>query len=204
MTDSTTVWDNCLRTIKRNVNTQSYRTWFEPIKPVALDGSSLTIQVPNKFFYEWLEENYVSLLKTTIRQELGERGRLEYQILNGSSQGNSNNVPRNNPNSAQHTPSVSRQNSENSGNNESVDTNNIKNPFVIPGIRRIKVDPQLNVNYTFDNYIEGDCNRLARSAGMAVAKKPGGTAFNPLFMFGGVGLGKTDRKSTRLNSSHRR
>ena len=69
MTDSTTVWDNCLRTIKRNVNTQSYRTWFEPIKPVALDGSSLTIQVPNKFFYEWLEENYVSLLKTTIRAE---------------------------------------------------------------------------------------------------------------------------------------
>jgi chromosomal replication initiator protein len=192
MNDSTTVWDNCLRTIKRNVNTQSYRTWFEPIKPVALDGSSLTIQVPNKFFYEWLEENYVSLLKTTIRQELGERGRLEYQILNGSSQGNSANVPRNNPNATNQTPSVSRQNSDNnSNNNDTLDTNNIKNPFIIPGIRRIKVDPQLNVNYTFDNYIEGDCNRLARSAGMAVAKKPGGTAFNPLFMFGGVGLGKT-------------
>jgi len=67
----------------------------------------------------------------------------------------------------------------------------IKNPFVIPGIKKMKIDPQLNPNYTFDSYIEGDCNRLARSAGMAVASNPGGTAFNPLVVFGDVGLGKT-------------
>ena len=67
----------------------------------------------------------------------------------------------------------------------------IKNPFVIPGIKRLRIDSRLNPSYVFDNFIEGDCNRLARSAGMAVAKKPGGTAFNPLFIFGKVGLGKT-------------
>ena len=68
--DHATVWDNCLQTIRRNVPQQSYKTWFEPIKPVRLDNNALTIQVPNKFFYEWLEEHYVSLLKTTIRSLL--------------------------------------------------------------------------------------------------------------------------------------
>ena len=67
----------------------------------------------------------------------------------------------------------------------------IKNPFVIPGLRKLQVDPQLNQNYTFETFIEGDCNRLARSAGYAVAAKPGGTSFNPLMIYGGVGLGKT-------------
>ena len=68
---------------------------------------------------------------------------------------------------------------------------NWKNPFVIPGIRNIKIESQLNPNYNFDNFLEGDSNRLARSAGLAVANKPGGTSFNPLLIFGGVGLGKT-------------
>jgi chromosomal replication initiator protein len=67
----------------------------------------------------------------------------------------------------------------------------LKNPFVIPGIRNIKIESQLNPNYNFENFLEGDSNRLARSAGMAVANKPGGTSFNPLLIFGGVGLGKT-------------
>ncbi|KKX46432.1 hypothetical protein L950_0232015 [Sphingobacterium sp. IITKGP-BTPF85] len=67
----------------------------------------------------------------------------------------------------------------------------IKNPFVIPGLKKLQVDPQLNQNYTFDNFIEGECNRLARSAGFAVANKPGGTSFNPLMIYGAVGLGKT-------------
>jgi chromosomal replication initiator protein len=81
--DHTAVWNNCLRTIRKSVNSQSYRTWFEPIRAVNLQDNALTLQVPNKFFYEWLEEHYVSLLKHTIRQELGGKGRLEYQILMG-------------------------------------------------------------------------------------------------------------------------
>ena len=67
----------------------------------------------------------------------------------------------------------------------------IKNPFVIPGIKKLHVDPRLNPDNSFSNFIEGDCNRLARSAGEAVAGKPGGTAFNPLFIYGESGLGKT-------------
>lgn len=182
--DCQMVWDTCLRIIKKNVSQQSYKTWFEPIKPVRLDNDVLTIQVPNKFFFEWIEEHYVSLLKTSIRQELGDRARLVYHIPE------SNNVPSNG-----HRPSSNGSHASSEKDSEPVpgvfDADMIKNPFVIPGIRRIKIDPQLNETYTFDTFIEGDCNRLARNAGIAIAKKPGGTAFNPLFLFGDVGLGKT-------------
>ena len=188
--DYTNVWNECLRTIRRNVNSQSYKTWFEPIKPVRLDSSSLTIQVPNKFFYEWLEEHYVALLKMTIRQELGEKGKLEYQIVNSSNNESVNGSSLNNHQSSQISTIRSKDKPE-SFSPGGVDSDTIRNPFIIPGIKKINVDPQLNHQYTFDSFIEGDCNRLARSAGMAVAKKPGGTAFNPLFIFGNVGLGKT-------------
>lgn len=182
--DYTSVWDSCLRTIRRNVSSQSFKTWFEPIRPVQLKDNALTIQVPNKFFYEWLEEHYVSLLKMTIRQELGETGRLEYQILMGKPSASKKDSPL--------APSTGQKRSNSDGFQPGmVDSGNIKNPFVIPGIKKLKIDSQLNPNYHFDNFIEGDCNRLARSAGMAIAKRPGGTAFNPLIIFGDVGLGKT-------------
>lgn len=183
--DCTTVWDNCLQVIRRNVNGQSYKTWFEPIRPVRLENNALTIQVPNKFFYEWLEEHYVSLLKMTIRRELGEKGRLEYQILTSQLR------QRQEMPISLEKPQPANGQSSNGINPGAVDASNIKNPFIIPGIKKVKVESQLNPSYTFGSFIEGDCNRLARSAGYAVAKKPGGTAFNPLVIFGDVGLGKT-------------
>jgi len=180
-----TVWHNCLKLIKDNVNPQSFKTWFEPIKPIKLENKVLTIQVPSQFFYEWLEEHYVTLLRKTLKQELGPASRLEYNIIveNGSG-GNKPytiNVPTN---------SAARAEQNEVGLPLNISTN-IKNPFIIPGLKKINIDAQLNPNYTFENFIEGDCNRLARSAGFAVANKPGGTAFNPLMVFGGTGLGKT-------------
>jgi chromosomal replication initiator protein len=81
------------------------------------------------------------------------------------------------------------------GNNEMefplVVNNPVKNPFVIPGLKKMQIDPQLNQAYTFETYVEGECNRVARRAGKAVSEKPGGTSFNPLVIYGGVGLGKT-------------
>jgi chromosomal replication initiator protein len=186
--DHITVWDSCLATIRRNVNTQSYKTWFEPIKPVRLDETALTIQVPNKFFYEWLEEHYVALLKTTIRKELGDRGRLEYQILVGQldDQARQNKLAR-----AGKTEGGFRNQDSTGGDAYGFSSEQIKNPFVIPGIKKVKINPNLNANYIFDSYIEGDCNRLARSAGQAIAKRPGATSFNPLMIYGSTGLGKT-------------
>ena len=181
----TNVWVNCLQIIKDNIPAQSFKTWFEPIRALRLEGNVLTIQVPSLFFYEWLEEHYVGLLRKTVKKQLGEEGRLEYNIVVEKS---SNNKP--------YTTNMPSNGNGAEGKNQSMPmpvslNKDIKNPFVIPGLKKLQVDPQLNQNYTFENFIEGDCNRLARSAGYAVAGKPGGTSFNPLMIYGGVGLGKT-------------
>jgi chromosomal replication initiator protein len=185
--DFNQVWENCLSVIKDNVSLQSYKTWFEPITPIKLSNQILTIQVPSQFFYEWLEEHYISLLRKTIKKELGNEGKLEYSIIM------ENNLHSPKPYTVK-IPTTNRQALKNEPVSVPIDVNGekgIKNPFIIPGLKKVNIDSQLNPNYSFDNFIEGDCNRLARSAGYAVAKNPGGTAFNPLLIYGGVGLGKT-------------
>lgn len=180
------VWSDCLKMIKDNVTMQGYKTWFEPIRPIKLENKVLTIQVPSQFFYEWLEEHYIDLLKSAIRKELGKEGRLEYSIVM------ENNTSGSKPYTVK-IPTTNRKALKNPSVNVPLDQNStpIKNPFIVPGLKKINVDSQLNPNYSFENFIEGDCNRLARSAGYAVANKPGGTSFNPLLIYGGVGLGKT-------------
>ncbi len=181
-----TVWDNCLSYIKDNISAQSYKTWFLPIKPLKLKDNVLSIQVPSKFFYEWLEENYIKLLKSAITRELGDDAKLVYSIVMENTYGNTKpytvKIPSSNRGSIKN-PKVNMP--------MELGENGVKNPFIIPGLRKVHVESQLNPNYTFDNFVEGDCNRLARSAGYAVAKKPGGTSFNPLLLYGGNGLGKT-------------
>jgi chromosomal replication initiator protein len=179
------VWDRCLDIIRDIVEWQHFKTWFEPIKPVALNDKVLTIQVPSQFFYEYLEEHYVTLLAKTLKRELGKEARLEYRIMVDS--GNSKNKPL--------TMDVPGHGYKSYSNNEMdfplVVNNPVKNPFVIPGLKKMQIDPQLNHAYTFDAFVEGDCNRVARRAGKTVAEKPGATSFNPLVIYGGVGLGKT-------------
>jgi chromosomal replication initiator protein len=178
------VWNKCLSFIKDNIQPQAYKTWFEPIYPVKLQDNALSIEVPSKFFYEWLEEHYVKLLKVALRKELGESAKLLYVIKMQNEEANS------------HTEQIpSRHKSAFSTQELDVPIvrkdPGLKNPFIIPGIRNIKIDSQLNTSYSFDSFLEGESNRLARSAGQAVANKPGGTSFNPLLIFGNVGLGKT-------------
>jgi chromosomal replication initiator protein len=184
--NASTVWDNCLSFIKDNIQPQAYKTWFLPIKPVKLSDNVLSIEVPSKFFYEWLEEHYVKLLKTALQKELGEEARLVYSIRMENTFGNkvafTENIPSNN------RAGVSPQQVDAPLNTA---TTELKNPFIIPGIKNLQIESQLNPNYNFENFLEGDSNRLARSAALAVAAKPGGTSFNPLLIFGGVGLGKT-------------
>lgn len=180
------VWDNCLAFIKDNIQDQAFKTWFEPIKAVELTDNALYIQVPSKFFYEWLEEHYVKLLKVALIKELGQSAKLLYKIKMENTYGNNTPFTEQLP-SAQRS-SVKPQEVDYPVVNKSAE---LRNPFIIPGIRNLKIESQLNPNNNFDNFLEGDSNRLARSAGMAVANKPGGTSFNPLLIFGGVGLGKT-------------
>ena len=169
--------------IKDNTSEESFDTWFRPIKPISLENDVLTIQVPSQFFYEWLEDKYIDLLKKTIKKVIGPFGKLEYSVLMDSSDKSvtikmpsSDYVETKNP--------LGRPHSE-------IPSDAPINPFIIPGLKKLQIDPQLNENYTFDNFIEGDCNRVARQGGLEVAKNPGKTAFNPLLIYSSTGLGKT-------------
>lgn len=179
----TSVWDDCLEFIRGQVGDQSFRTWFEPIRPIRLDNNTLTIQVPSQFFYEYLEEHYVHLLRQCIQNQLGAGGKLEYSVIvdsgSVSNQAYSVTLPNQNKNNKHGNWDHSNGRAE------------ILNPFEMPSLDKNSRYSNLNPNYSFENYIEGDCNRLARSAGIAVAEKPGITSFNPLMIYGGVGLGKT-------------
>ena len=187
------VWSGCLTVIKDNISPNSFNTWFAPIKPVRLKNNVLTLQVPSQFFYEWLEEHYIDLLKKTIKKELGADGRLEYSIVMDNnyhtSQGQQFTV---------HAPTLNKKALKNPPISLPIDLNrdkaggrSIPNPFVIPGLKKLNIHPQLIDSYNFDNFIQGDCNRLARSAGLAVGQNPGKTSFNPLLIYSGNGLGKT-------------
>ena len=180
------VWNNCLSFIKDNIQPQAYKTWFEPIIPVKITNDVLSIQVPSKFFYEWLEEHYVKILKVALTKELGANAKLVYIIKMENTYGNKQPFTEKIPSS--NRSSVSSQQADIPLKNKNPE---LKNPFIIPGIRNVKIESQLNPIYTFENFLEGDSNRLARNASIAVANKPGGTSFNPLLIFGGVGLGKT-------------
>lgn len=179
------IWDKCLSIIRDNVNWQTFRTWFEPIHAVSFQNKALTIQVPSQFFYEWLEEHFVDLLGKTIRRVIGKDAGLNYQIkMDNTAKPATINI----------TGSTTQKSNKPNHMDLPLKVDNprdIINPFIIPGVKRLQIDSQLNPKLTFDNYVEGECNRLSRNAGLHVAKKPGTTSFNPFMIFGGTGCGKT-------------
>jgi chromosomal replication initiator protein len=175
--DCTTVWNDCLEIVKESVGEENFNTWFKPIVPLRVEGDVLTIQVPSQFFYEWLEDNYVTVLKKAVHKAIGPDGRLEYSVIVDS--GNTQNPPV----------TVNYPNGMNGKRANGTDAD--YSPFTFRALNPQTVNSRLNPSYSFDNFVEGDCNRLARSAGVAVAKKPGVTSFNPLMLYGGVGVGKT-------------
>jgi len=183
--DFQVVWGECLKIIGDNISAKSFETWFQPIKPVSLAGQILTIQVPSLFFHEFIEGNFWQLLKSAIHKVLGPDGRLEYKIL----------VIGNEPPITLPRIGMGKVDSQNKfvqiPIDENADEKEIPNPFILPGIKPLKILSQLNQEKNFENFVEGECNRLARAAGYAIAENPGKTAFNPIFIYSGVGLGKT-------------
>jgi chromosomal replication initiator protein len=181
--DVSQVWRDCLSVIRENVTEQSFKTWFEPIIPYKLLNKRLIIQVPSQFFYEWLEDNYVKILRKALDFAIGKDGQLEYTIIIDRGMAKPTPAP---------TPS---QNTNINGYQKypqkSAEIIEPKNPFDLKAFNEKKIDSFLNKNYAFENFVEGDCNRLARAASFAVAQKPSTTSFNPLMIYGGVGLGKT-------------
>jgi chromosomal replication initiator protein len=190
-------WDACLAIIRDNVPRQSFKTWFEPIRPLRLEDegglAKLTVQLPSRFYFEWLEEHYFALLRKTVTKVLGPGGRLFYDIVieresSDGDDGSSMHVPARDGGSSNTVTATSQRFSDG---RSSATSREIPSPFAVPGIRKPLVESQLNASYTFERFIEGDCNRLARSAAWAIAQQPGATSFNPFLIYGGVGLGKT-------------
>ena len=187
-TDVRNIWENCLFFIKDNVTTDVYDVWFKPIEPVELTSdNTLVIMVPSMFFMEWIEDHYINLIWSALTKELGARPKLIYNIK-------MENNPNKTEQATEQLPSSNRKATSMEVLGYKQKPQQSYNPYVVPGlveIEEVKVDSQLNPNKNFDTFIEGESNRLARSAGKAITERPGGTSFNPLFIFGGVGLGKT-------------
>ena len=169
-TDVRGVWLECMKIIHARVNNLSYKTWFEPVTPISLNGSNLLLKVPSQFFHDWLEEHYSTVVAESVRSILGDDVQVEYTI---SEEDITESEPQfyRPPQPGQSTPQSTRLTNQR--------TTSL--PF----------ETNLNARYTFDNFIKGDSNQFARAAAYAVANNPAGTSFNPLVVYGGVGLGKT-------------
>lgn len=170
------LWANCLKVIKDNIPEAPFNTWFLPIVPLSYDNKVFTIQVPSQFFYEYLEDKFVDLIKTTIHREIGVDTILQYRVL---MENTTNTVVDYRGDVRSSIPEKTF----------SKTVNKIPSPF--QKVVADDFDSQLNIKYTFDNFFEGDSNKLSRTAGDAIAKNPGKTAFNPLFVHGASGVGKT-------------
>lgn len=185
-TTAKAVWEACLRLIRDNVEEHVYSTWFEPIVPIKLDDKVLTIQVKSHFVYEHLEDNYIDILSKAIRRELGSAAKLEYSVVmqrGDNADPLTVNYPATNESVAPNRPVPI------SG--EHVHRGSIPaGPYIMPGISPGNINSNLNSRCNFANFIEGECNRLARAAGQRIAENPA-EVFNPMFIFGDSGLGKT-------------
>lgn len=169
-----TAWNQVLDVVRKKLTPKHFNTWFVPIKPIALESKVLTLEVPNEFFLSHLETHFLQVLKESITSIIGPRTKVEYRIAmdDYKKPGTDRNK---NPKTVEIADALS---------------SGLTNPFVIPGIKKQNWETHLNPAYQFDNFIEGHCNRVARQAGIQIANKPG-DLFNPLVVYGNVGLGKT-------------
>ena len=174
------VWNNCLRIIEQIVEPQPFATWFKPIRAVGFEESTLTVEVPSDFFREYLESAYLDVIKMTLKRVIGSDARLVYMIRPVRSE---------NPMKVPAQPVLTPTNQAVSVGSYTPAGN--PGPFIYPGLHRVRINPRLNPNYCFDNLIEGECNKMGVTAGLNISAAPGKTPFNPLFIFGGPGLGKT-------------
>ena len=163
-----------MKVIKDNISEAAYSTWFEPIVPLKYENGEFVLQVPSMFFYEYIEEKFAELLRVTLYREVGEGTKLLYRIMVDKAA--TTTIP---------------------AEDKTVVAERVPDKIVKSGINPFEpvvqqdIDPQLNAAYNFNTFIEGTSNKLARAAGISIANEPGKTIFNPLFLFGKSGVGKT-------------
>ena len=166
-------WNECLKILQDNLSASAFRIWFSPIVPLQYKDNVLVLQVNSQYVVEYIEENYIDLLGKTLVRVFGKGIRLEYRVLIDSQSGAASTIPSE---GVQQLPTFHPM---------------AEQPTFRPAQNVSQLDSQLNTQLTFGNFVEGDCNKLARTAGITIAGNPGKTIFNPLFIYGGSGVGKT-------------
>ena len=174
------IWAECLKIIRQIIEPGQYSTWFEPIRAVAFSDSKLTVEVPSDFFREYIEDAFLDVLRMTLHRVIGPKAKLVYIFRSVSNQ------------PAMRIPAQPVPTPENPAVTVMTQPADRPSPFVYPGLpHKLKINPRLNPVYSFANLVTGECNKMGITAGESISKAPGKTPFNPLFIFGGSGLGKT-------------
>ena len=173
------LWDKCLALIHENTTEQQYNAWFKSIVFESFNEESKTvlIRVPSPFVYEYLEENYVDLLRKVLTRMFGENVQLSYRIVTDSENKKTQVVEGDEPTNENMRPKTR--------------TNANESPNILDASPLQEIDSQLNPHLTFRNYIEGNSNKLPRAIGQTIAEHPQNMQFNPFFVFGPSGCGKT-------------
>ena len=162
------LWSECQQILRDNLSQSAYQTWFASVDAIQWENNLLVLQVRSQFIVDYIEDNYLDILSRVLRKVFGPTVRLEYRVMMA---GSSVDIP---------------------SDNLKLQTSSPVAPMV-QGFAPIKSDwdSHLNTQYTFANFVKGEPNKLARAAAIEIAKNPGKTIFNPLFLFGGSGVGKT-------------
>lgn len=170
------LWNNALSLIKSNVTEQQYETWFKPIVVESFNETSreLLVRVSSSFVYEYLDENFADLLRKVLDRVCGQGVRLMYRVVMDQAHGLTQVME-----------------GEGEAIEEKPSTRANQSPTKLDAAPRQDIDSQLDRHKTFDNFIEGDSNKLPRSIGLSIAEHPNKMQFNPMFIYGPSGCGKT-------------
>lgn len=172
------LWENCLHLIRQNVTEQIFKTWFEPIVFESYDErlSTVLVQVPSPYIYEYLEQYYVRLIAWALNNSFGANTKLKYRLVVDRENGKTQDVEGERPDVIDAPQPTSRAK---------------QSPTVLDAAVPQQLNPQLDPKKTFESFIEGDSNKLPRTVGLTIAEHPGKSVFNPFFVFGPSGCGKT-------------
>ena len=187
------VWEKCLLFMRDNLNAsegnddlkkleKSFDLLFDKVEPVSLINHNLTLLVPSDFYKEYIEDNYLSLLSAALKKNIGRGVKLWYSVMENKPKGQEKPITQRVKGISTQQPKVQE---------VMPVPNKVMNPFVVPGLKKVNIESNLKADFSFDNYIEGESNKFAATVARSIAKRPGATAFNPLFLYGGYGVGKT-------------
>lgn len=189
------IWEKCLDFMRDNLNVSedgsdikklenSFNLLFDKVQPVSLIDNNLTLMVPSDFYKEYIEDNYLSLLSAALKKNIGKGVKLWYSVMENKASDKEKQITMKVKGISNPAPKIQETMPQSFN-------SNIVNPFVVPGIKKINIDSNLKADFSFDNYVEGESNKFASTVAKSIAKRPGSTAFNPLFLHGGYGVGKT-------------